>query len=171
MEKKKHRFIILYALLIGIFVSCSDNITENIPFSSSGVPIQLAGSIDQENTTRANDQGFVLGDRMGIYVVDYVNGQPGQLDATNNRASNVLFTFDAETYKWSSPTTLYWRDNQTPVGYLHAAQLCIARDLFPVVLQGAVAVGDRRRRQIKDHPEANLLCVRLCPQQSPETSG
>lgn len=115
MEKKNHRFIILYALLIGIFVSCSDNITENIPFSSSGVPIQLAGSIDQENTTRANDQGFVLGDRMGIYVVDYVNGQPGQLDATNNRASNVLFTFDAETYKWSSPTTLYWRDNQTPV--------------------------------------------------------
>lgn len=115
MEKKSHRFIILYALLIGIFVSCSDNITENIPFSSSGVPIQLAGLIDQENTTRANDQGFVLGDRMGIYVVDYVNGQPGQLDATNNRASNVLFTFDAETYKWSSPTTLYWRDNQTPV--------------------------------------------------------
>lgn len=96
------------------WLSCSEEITNST--SPDGLlPLNLTGQIHQENVTRANDYGFVTGDRMGIYVVDYENGQPGDLSASGIRAQNVLYTFDGETYKWSSPTTIYWRDKQTPV--------------------------------------------------------
>lgn len=78
-------------------------------------PLSLTGQISQENITRANDYGFVGGDRMGIYVVDRENGEPGTLGAADNRGINVLYTYNADSYKWASPTTIYWRDQQTPV--------------------------------------------------------
>ena len=94
--------------------ACSEDITD-FKSTNVGKEINLTGQIQQENVTRANDYGFVSGDRMGIYVVDYQNGQAGTLGASDNRAQNMLFTYDAESYRWSSPTTLYWRDDQTPI--------------------------------------------------------
>lgn len=97
-----------------ITVACSDNLfTEGI--ADGGNAIKLNGNIHQENVTRASDYGFVTGDRMGIYIVDYENGTPGNLSATGNRASNVLYTFDGEEYVWSAPTEIYWRDSRTPI--------------------------------------------------------
>ena len=97
-----------------ITVACSDNLfTDGI--ADGGNAIKLNGNIHQENVTRASDYGFVTGDRMGIYIVDYENGIPGNLSATGNRASNVLYTFDGEEYVWSAPTEIYWRDSRTPI--------------------------------------------------------
>ena len=107
--------------VVGLF-SCSERLNESL-VSSGSMPINLTGSIAQQNMTRANEQGFVTGDRMGVYIVDYVNGQPGQI-STDNRASNVIYTFDGENYRWTAPTTIYWRDNITPIdvyGYYPAA--------------------------------------------------
>ena len=94
--------------------SCSDEMTR-IVGEEGQLPIQLSGQIDQENVTRANDYGFVGGDKMGIYIVDRLGGQAGQLGATDNRAQNVLFTYDDNNHSWSSPAAIYWRDQQTGI--------------------------------------------------------
>lgn len=106
--------------LIGILlcflclVACSDHLFDNSGKGDSGA-IRLSGNIRQENATRASDYGFVTGDRMGIFIVDYDDGVPGTLAASGNRASNVLYTFDGEEYVWSAPLEIYWRDSCTPI--------------------------------------------------------
>lgn len=96
-----------------ISIACTDHLFEG--GSGSGIPIALSGNIKQNNVTRASDYGFVTGDRMGIYIVDYENGSPGTLTASGNRASNVLYTFDGDKNVWNAPLEIYWRDKQTPV--------------------------------------------------------
>ena len=96
------------------FTSCYDTLID-APQLSHDMPITLSAHMQQQNVTRANEQGFVTGDRMGIYIVDYVNGAPGILDVATNRASNVLYTFDGDNYTWTAPTQLDWKDNSTPV--------------------------------------------------------
>ncbi len=110
---KKFLTFLTICSLAGHFSSCNDGVIENVRHGS--MPISLSAQLQQHNITRANEQGFVTGDRMGVYIVDYEGTQPGALDAATNRASNVLFTFDGENYKWTSPTQLYWRDSSTPV--------------------------------------------------------
>lgn len=114
---QQHKLLLTISALITMmtFVSCSEDITPYSNSPSSLQPLNLNGQINQENVTRANDYGFASGDRMGIYVVDRVNGEPGTLGASDNRAANVLYTLDGESYRWSSPTTIYWRDQQTPI--------------------------------------------------------
>ena len=98
----------------GCFSSCNDALVDDyVP--SQGTPITLSAQLQQQNVTRANEQGFVTGDRLGLYIVDYVNGQSATLDVSANRASNVLYTFDGENYTWTAPTQLYWKDSSTPV--------------------------------------------------------
>lgn len=113
---------LLWLIAAVILFGCSEQLSE-VLVSPGSLPINLTGSINQQNVTRANEQGFVTGDRMGIYIVDYVDGQPGQI-STDNRASNVTYTFDGENYRWTAPTTIYWRDGITPVdvyGYYPSA--------------------------------------------------
>ena len=112
MQYCKQCILSLLALLA--LCSCSDEIA-SIVGEKGQLPIQLSGQIDQENVTRANDYGFVGGDKMGIYIVDRLGGQAGQLGATDNRAQNVLFTYDDNNHSWSSPATIYWRDQQTGI--------------------------------------------------------
>ena len=112
MQYCKQCILGLLALLA--LSSCSEEITSIIG-EKSQQPIQLSGQIDQENVTRANDYGFVGGDKMGIYIVDRVGGVAGQLGASDNRAQNVLFTYDDDNHSWSSPAAIYWRDEQTGI--------------------------------------------------------
>jgi hypothetical protein len=101
----------LYGLLS---VGCTDQVVEN-DCSGTSTPITLSGNIQQENATRASDYGFVTGDRMGVYIVDYENDSPGTLSASGNRASNVLYTFNGDKYEWTAPVDIFWRDKFTPV--------------------------------------------------------
>jgi len=107
--KKSYLWIVVAIFMIG----CSDQFEESV--TQSRMPIELSGSISQQNVTRANEQGFVTGDCMGIYVVDRVNGEAGLLGASDNRAQNMIYTFDGNSSTWSSNTAIYWRDQQTPV--------------------------------------------------------
>lgn len=113
MQLSKQYFIGLAALLA--FGSCSEGLLESSVGDQSLLPIQLSGQIMHENVTRANDYGFVDGDRMGVYIVDYENETAGSLSATENRASNLIYTYDGDSYRWTAPTTVYWRDMETPV--------------------------------------------------------
>ena len=83
--------------------------------NGSGKLIALSGEIDQQNVSRVDDGGFCDGDEMGVYIVDYVNGEPGELLDAGNRATNVKFTFDEAAYRWDAAYDVYWKDDRTPI--------------------------------------------------------
>ena len=85
------------------------------PQSEDRRVLSFQGVIDQEYVTRANDNGFATGDKMGVYIVDYNGDVPGSLEESGIRASNMQYIYDAEKNTWSNPVTLYWKDSVTPV--------------------------------------------------------
>ena len=107
--------IIGLCILAALLLSCSrfemenpDKITENpsvMRFSASYPLVQ----------TRATESGFVDGDQMGVFVVDYDAGQPGVLHSKGNRADNTRFTYNEASMIWNGTTDIYWKDKKTPV--------------------------------------------------------
>lgn len=85
---------------------------------NSGNEIRLQATIDQVNSTRANDSGFADGDYIGIYAVSFTdNGNPGVLSSSENLATNVRFSFEENSYKWTGDRQLYFKDDKTPVDF------------------------------------------------------
>ena len=113
---KALRYIIGLSALIGI-TSCGFDETTFKPqdVEDGPKPIVIAGSINQEYATRANDSGFCNGDVVGIYVVDWNEETPGTLLNEGNRADNVRFTFDETAYKWNPAYEIYWKDKKTKI--------------------------------------------------------
>lgn len=111
MKKKFTNGFYLLSLLT--IVGCADDVEESV--SSENMLIDLYGDIQQEYLTRANDAGFAGGDQMGIYIVDYVEGNAGTLAVYDNRADNVAFTMDGTTGRWSSSAPIYWKDKNTAI--------------------------------------------------------
>ena len=68
----------------------------------------------QTRTTISN--GFVEGDQIGVFVVDYENGQPGTPELVGNRASNTLFQLQ-EDGTWKANYELFWADKDTPADF------------------------------------------------------
>ena len=80
--------------------------------------IEISGQITQSASARVTETGFADGDAIGVYIVDYVNGQPGQLTGQGNHATNVKFTYDGVANVWEGTAEIYWTDDKTPVdGY------------------------------------------------------
>lgn len=135
----------LLAVMICALAGCSD---QDVVSTSAGLqPLLLSGQIQQENVTRANDYGFVGGDRMGIYVVDYQNGNPGALVVSGNHVDNYALTLDDATELWAGNTILYWKDNQTAVdiyGYYpyDNAMESITEHVFSVQANQSLEDGD-----------------------------
>ena len=98
-------------------VGCSDEsfMSQAPQYPESGMVMAFGAKINQESQSRADESGFADGDRMGIFVVDYEEGAPGQLLVMGNRANNTRLTFNAESNTWQSNADIYWRDDQTPV--------------------------------------------------------
>lgn len=96
-----------------LLAACTDDIANSL--FGSGDTINLSGDINQEYVTRANDSGFADGDRMGIFIVDYDGSTPGALSESGNRATNVDYSYDASTQRWSGSTTVRWKDTYTAV--------------------------------------------------------
>ena len=105
------------AAALTVLASCAleEPAFEPVPGEEGLKPIVIAGRIDQEYATRANDEGFCNGDVVGIYVVDYDGETPGVLQNEGNRADNVRFTFDETNYKWNPAYEIYWKDKKTHI--------------------------------------------------------
>jgi len=99
---------------MAFIAACSDDDVAFCPPGSTG-EILFEPTISQTNLTRASDAGFADGDRMGVYIVDYQGSQPGTLVLNNNRASNLMMTFEATSGRCNPSTPVYWKDGQTPV--------------------------------------------------------
>ena len=99
-----------------LLTACSDDLTNGSGGINSGNPFELQAQIQQENVTRANDNGFADGDQIGVFVVNYDNETTAPLlQLSGNHADNVRFTYDDNEYKWTGSYQLYWKDNKTPI--------------------------------------------------------
>lgn len=111
-----HKHFCTQALLVTATLLAAACTTDSLPAGQGQggtEAISLWAEIDQIPVTRASDDGFADGDRMGVYVVDYQGDQPGTLLLSGNRADNVRHTYDATTGKWTASTTIFWKDKHT----------------------------------------------------------
>lgn len=105
-----------WLMLSVMLVSCvGHELTPESSVSDEQLPIHISGSITQAHTTRVSDNGFADGDEIGVYVVNYENGQAGTMASTGNQATNVRHTYDAAQEAWEPDYPIYWKDRTTLV--------------------------------------------------------
>ena len=97
--------------LAALICGCHEDITDGNSIRG-GDQMVLNAEIQQQYVTRASDGGFAGGDQIGVFVVNYENGEPQPLKANGNYADNVRFTY-AENGKWVGSYQLYWKDKNT----------------------------------------------------------
>lgn len=111
---KNYIHIFVFGLLIA---SCSEDVSMQPGLVEDGMPINIGSTYPVTVTTRATiDNGFVGGDAVGIFVVDYdSDGNPGSLASKGNRGNNVKFVYDGN--KWMANYQMYWADGHTPADF------------------------------------------------------
>ena len=113
---KKISHLLLYSILAAsLLTACSDSDWFDEGFSGDRHKIELTSEINQVPVTRVNDNGFVDGDVMGVYIVDYDGSNPGTLQVKGNRGDNVRHTFDEANNKWNSAFDVFWKDKHTHI--------------------------------------------------------
>ncbi len=114
--KTSCKFLIITAL-ISFFVSCSDdNMRPAFEHPNAKIPILLFASYP--TSTRASDAGFEDTDRMGLFVLDYINEKPQSLSDGDVHASNICFIYNEVDNEWRSSTDLYWTSEDTPADFV-----------------------------------------------------
>ena len=93
---------------------------EDVPLGGGDVrpsqqPIDFRAVVSQQYVTRVNDNGFADGDRIGVFIVNYVDGQPQELAVRGNHADNVRFIYNDADDEWEGAYEIYWKDSSTPV--------------------------------------------------------
>ena len=107
MKYIKYSFLLFAVLLQGILcTSCQEESFKGIDYS--GGPINFSAGVLQQYDTRANDNGFADGDRIGVFVVNYKDGNSQPLALSGNHADNVMFTYSQDNDKWTGAYQLYW---------------------------------------------------------------
>lgn len=112
--KKIYRYSIVPVLLLS---ACSDDVMhiDRPDYESGEGEVRINAQIDQVNVTRADDSGFADGDVIGVFAVDFENGQPGTLQTKGNNVDNIDFTFDEQSYRWSGSQSVLFKDDKTPM--------------------------------------------------------
>lgn len=124
-------------------VSCTADADRQGPAPESPdglIPVELFNEISQVAVTRVNDEGFCDGDAVGIYVVNYENGAPGQLLVEGNQGDNVRYT------SWLTSKKIFWGEGLMDVyGYYpYMTPVSIDEQPFSVALDQSVPEGDGR---------------------------
>ena len=78
--------------------------------------VQIHGDICQQPSTKVANDGFCVGDEVGVYLVNYNGETPGTLQLKGNQADNVRFYYD-ENGNWNSEYDIYYKDNETNVDF------------------------------------------------------
>jgi len=108
------------------------------------LPIFIENSIVQVST-KATASGFVDGDALGLYAVNYENNNTvaGVLQDEGNQADHVKYVFDEPNYTWRAVSASYYKDPDTHVDiycyYPYAVPSSVSEYAFEVRQdQGAV---------------------------------
>lgn len=102
-------------LALAVFAGCAkEQLIEQVVVQGDLIPISVNGSIKQE-ATKATADGFVGGDAVGLFAVNYINdnAQAGTLVAEGNQADNVKYVFDETNHKWTPVKSVYYKDINT----------------------------------------------------------
>ena len=75
------------------------------------IPIKLSTDI----STKATDSSYENGDKIGVYVVNNINGEAGNLADSGNHLDNTKFTFNGT--EWKADKEVYWADQTTPADF------------------------------------------------------
>ena len=104
-------------LLLLLMTSCSEDVAMQMVTVEESLPINIESTYPVTANTRATiDNGFVTGDAVGIFVVDYdKDGNSGTLAGNDSRRSNVRFVYDGA--KWAASFQLLWTDSHTPADF------------------------------------------------------
>lgn len=118
MNKNLIRLALL-GLLFGACSSGGGNDEELLPTPEPDPeqPLPIALNCLSGNyaaTSRATDYGFEKNDAIGVYVVNYKDGQPGVLQPSGNHVDNMRFTYNAT---WTPDPPVYWLDNRTKADF------------------------------------------------------
>ena len=114
MRYMKYSLWFLAALLQGILlISCQEDSFKS--GDDTAVPMNLSAGVMQQYDTRAGDNGFADGDKIGVFVVNYKEGNSQPLALSGNHADNVMFTYNGDDDKWTGAYQLYWKDKSTPI--------------------------------------------------------
>lgn len=114
---KKPVFLIALALLVAC-LSCGHDDPDVPPTPiepdkptepdkpAAQIPINISATI-----TRATEEAFESGDRIGLFVVNRnVDGSAATLNPLGNHLDNMPYTY---TTTWNAEKTVYWKDAQT----------------------------------------------------------
>ena len=87
---------------------------EDVPAASGTIPVNIDGGISM---TRASADGFADGDAVGIYVVNYTDGNvsQGTLLDEGNQADHVRYVYSASARTWTPSQNVYYKDDKTNV--------------------------------------------------------
>lgn len=107
-------FHLLGTLFLFSLWGCVNDPYEVNPLQVSRSEVNISGSIYQKHT-RATAEGFVDGDAVGIYVVNYSNSVPGTLLDKGNQANHVKYVFNELENKWVPEYKVYYKDDNTHV--------------------------------------------------------
>ena len=111
--------LLLYSLVLSLLtISCSENLNELRSDFDTDNPIIIESTypVGSAQTRASMENGFVEGDAVGIFVVDYdKEGNPGTLALKGERAGNIHFSYDGS--KWTANYQLYWKNSSTPADF------------------------------------------------------
>ena len=110
-----NNFKLLLPVLI-LLAGCAREEQFEYQVDNGSIPISVEGKIDQIST-KATADGFVDGDALGLFAVNYTNGNtvPGTLEDSGNQADNAKYVFDEKAWKWNSLKPVYYKDVNTNV--------------------------------------------------------
>lgn len=109
----KYTFVGVACLFLSSLTACHEEALEAPYEESAAIPVAIEAGYP--SLTRATTAGFVDGDAIGVYVVDYEGESAGELMAEGNRGNNVKYTLDEAAYRWLGSIPLYYKNGQTPV--------------------------------------------------------
>ena len=106
--------IIWVCAAIAALVSCQKptDITPDVPQQPNEEKLRMNVVADVQ--TKVTDTYYESGDKVGIYVVSYRDGNPGILAASGNLYDNVMHTYSSS---WTSAQEMYWPDKETPADF------------------------------------------------------
>ena len=96
--------------------ACSSEGGSDVPTPSPSPSEKMGIFISTTMNSRATDEAFEEGDKIGLFVVNHnADGSGVALKANGNYIDNTLLTY--RNNSWTSATPLYWKDESTPADF------------------------------------------------------
>ena len=114
MKKNLYTICVLCSIL-----SCAEHVDISGPEGSMQarlIKLQSTYPGVSAQTRSTIGSGFVEGDQIGVFVVDYEDDEPGTPALRGNRASNTLFQMQ-EDGTWKANYQLFWANKETPADF------------------------------------------------------